>query len=303
MYERHLLSPAKRMLCLWLFVLLTAFIAAGCIFTGADGGEPASTPEPVQESAAPVKSEPYLSIFVPTGTLYDIPVSRELDEKFSAELSSGKELENISPAWKEGWGHFAPQGTDYPAIIYHGSDGRSYSLVRNSAGRYGTLGETDVNEAIKEFMALIAEETGWGVHASRADYSGLTRIELVFEGEAVMSITDAERLRAFEKLINEETYAVSGDSNDPPTELELRCTRADGAQLSLTVDTEDARLWIPPFRYYRYNAYESTGVKPLLDALGLSDWPVEVPEGYSEVNDENFARLMKGLCIPSETNP
>lgn len=286
--------------------LLAALFAAGCTFTGAAAGaELSPAPELSQETAAPEKlAQPYLSVFVPTAeTWHEIPVSKELDEEFLQEISAGKKLEDVSPVGKEGWGQLPPQGTDYFAILYHDSNGDQHRIIKNSAGRYGTLAETDANETIAKFMARIAEETGWGAYNARAAYTELTRIDLVYEGETVISITDAERLRAFETLVTQETYAVFGAANRTPTVLELRCTRSDGAQLSLTVDPEDCRLWIPPFTYYRYNAPESTGTKPLLDALGLSDWPVEAPEGYREIRDENFGRLMQGPFYPAGVEP
>ena len=50
----------------------------------------------------------------------------------------------------------------------------------------------------------------------------------------------------------------------------------DGSTFSMLAAPDMPRIFLPPFYYYEYNDAESTGTQPLLEALGLTEWPAEV---------------------------
>ena len=60
--------------------------------------------------------------------------------------------------------------------------------------------------------------------------------------------------------------------------VQLRMTRSDGSTVSVLLDTDTPRIFLPPFYYYEYNDYESTETLPLLEALGLTAWPAETED-------------------------
>ena len=58
--------------------------------------------------------------------------------------------------------------------------------------------------------------------------------------------------------------------------------------MTLAADPEAARFWLPPFSYYRYDAYEQeprTGA--LLKALGLDGWPSMDTVDHAAVREMN----------------
>ena len=81
--------------------------------------------------------------------------------------------------------------------------------------------------------------------------------------------------------------------------VQLRMTRSDGSTVSVLLDTDTPRIFLPPFYYYEYNDYESTETLPQLEALGL-------PAGPAETEDMNcnpwLTELMEEF-VPLPTAP
>ena len=127
---------------------------------------------------------------------------------------------------------------------------------------------------VQDLLGLIAQLTGWQTINGRGAFSDLTKAELIYNDRVLHTVTDSDHLRQLQNLLQngmQDTFAAK----TPMERVQLRMTRSDGSQVSVLVDPDTPRIFLPPFYYYRYNDYESTGSLPLLEALGLTEWPAE----------------------------
>ena len=182
--------------------------------------------------------------------------------------------------WIEGWGEQLPTGSEQISVYVKTEEIPFLPLFRNAAGDYGLNGIEITDEA--EILLSMAEKaTGWNLHSGPSDFTGLVRLELMYGNQVLLTVTDGDRLKAFEDLMKNGIRA-SYPSKTPNEWVELRCVSAQNGEektASLVLDPEEPRFWLPPCLYYRYNAYESTGVLPILNILGLEDWPEELKSG------------------------
>ncbi len=217
-----------------------------------------------------------LAVRLNDSSLAYLSVPAELAERIERKIETGSELPGISRVRMDGWGEQYAQGIDVPDLYYYPAYDRDRStyltILRNADGQYG-VGGREADEEIRALLTLLQRETGWNVFADPGDFAELTQIEVFFCGTLLTTVRDEAHLDAFEGLIAEGSFAAYA-SKTPNEIVEIRCTRTDGSTVTLAADPEAARFWLPPFSYYRYDAYEQeprTGA--LLRALGLDGWP------------------------------
>ena len=231
-----------------------------------------------------------LAVRLNDSSLAYLSVPAELAGRIERKIETGGELPGISRVRMDGWGEQYAQGIDAPDLYYYPAYDRDRStyltILRNADGQYG-IGGREADEEIRALLTLLQRETGWKVFADPGDFADLTQIEVFFCGALLTSVRDEAHLDAFEALIAEGSFAASA-SKTPNEIAEIRCTRADGSTVTLAADPEAARFWLPPFSYYRYDAYEQeprTGA--LLKALGLDGWPSMDTVDHEAVREMN----------------
>lgn len=228
-----------------------------------------STPERVPQDTWQLQCR------VQSSELYQTAVPDALAAALEDALAQARPLEGMDTEWVEGWGtRFIAGAEVLPVWLTPSGEQPDYSdcVQRNADGRYG-VGGVEADAAIRAILNWLGQETGWRVHADNTDYVNLKCIEICDKTGSLLRIEDHEKLKNFEDLMQNGLYTVSDASKTPNERIELRATTLSGDVLTLLLDPESPRLWIPPFGYYRYNAFESTEVQPMLDALGISDWP------------------------------
>lgn len=230
---------------------------------------------------------------VQSNELYQTSVPPMLAAALENELAQQKPLDGMETEWVEGWGtRYAAGAEVLPVWLAPSGEQFNYSdcMQRNAEGLYGING-VEADAAIRAILNWLGQETRWRVHADNADFVNLVSVELYDGADCVWRMTGEEHIKAFEDLMQNGMYTVADASKTPNERIELRATTVSGDVLTLLLDPESPRLWIPPFGYYRYNAFESTEVRPMLDALGLDDWPEALQTvDYAAVR-ESYERL------------
>lgn len=241
---------------------------------------------------------------VQSSELYETPIPPTLAAALEAKLSLGQPLEGMDTEWVEGWGMRYRAGAEVlPVWLAPGDRQPQYSdcVQRSPEGRYGLNG-VEADAEIRAILNWLGQETGWRVHADNTDFADLVRLELWNGDDCVLRVTDGERLAAFEALMQNSLYTVGDAGKTPGERIELRAVTAEGEALTLLLDPESPRLWLPPFGYYRYNAHESTEVQPLLDALGIADWPEALQTVDYALVRESYERAQpRPEDLPGET--
>ena len=242
------------------------------------------------ESAPESPSPARLAVRLNDSSLAYLSVPAELAGRIERKIETGSELPGISRVRMDGWGEQYAQGIDVPDLYYYPAYDRDRStyltILRNADGQYGIDGR-EADEEIRALLTLLQRETGWNVFSDPTDFTDLTQIDVFFCGTPLTSVRDEAHLDAFEGLIAEGSFAAYA-SKTPNEIVEIRCTRADGSVVTLAADPEAARFWLPPFSYYRYDAYEQeprTGA--LLKALGLDGWPSMDTVDHAAVREMN----------------
>ena len=214
------------------------------------------------------------------GTVFYMEVPDELAARIAQRVEENVKLGGFEPPqFTNGWGSADHSWTAERAEVFvRLYDGGSYGVYRGDGGVWGLSAEGNMVQAdaeVQELLGLIAQLTGWQTINGRGAFSDLTKAELIYNDRVLHTVTDSDHLRQLQNLLQngmQDTFAAK----TPMERVQLRMTRSDGSQVSVLVDPDTPRIFLPPFYYYRYNDYESTGSLPLLEALGLTEWPAEV---------------------------
>lgn len=214
------------------------------------------------------------------GTVFYMEISDELAGRIAQRVEENVKLGGFEPPqFTNGWGSADHSWTAERAEVFvRLYDGGSYGVYRGDGGVWGLSAEGNMVQAdaeVQELLGLIAQLTGWQTINGRDAFSDLTKAELIYNDRVLHTVTDSDHLRQLQNLLQngmQDTFAAK----TPMERVQLRMTCSDGSQVSVLVDPDTPRIFLPPFYYYRYNDYESTGSLPLLEALGLTEWPAEV---------------------------
>ena len=214
------------------------------------------------------------------GTVFYMEISDELAGRIAQRVEENVKLGGFEPPqFTNGWGSADHSWTAERAEVFvRLYDGGSYGVYRGDGGVWGLSAEGNMVQAdaeVQDLLGLIAQLTGWQTINGRGAFSDLTKAELIYNDQVLHTVTDSDHLRQLQNLLQngmQDTFAAK----TPMERVQLRMTRSDGSQVSVLVDPDTPRIFLPPFYYYRYNDYESTGSLPLLEALGLTEWPAEV---------------------------
>ena len=214
------------------------------------------------------------------GTVFYMEIPDELAARIAQRVEENVKLGGFEPPqFTNGWGSADHSWTAERAEVFvRLYDGGSYGVYRGDGGVWGLSAEGNMVQAdaeVQELLGLIAQLTGWQTINGRGAFSDLTKAELIYNDRVLHTVTDSDHLRQLQNLLQngmQDTFAAK----TPMERVQLRMTRSDGSQVSVLVDPDTPRIFLPPFYYYRYNDYESTGALPLLEALGLTEWPAEV---------------------------
>ena len=214
------------------------------------------------------------------GTVFYMEISDELAGRIAQRVEENVKLGGFEPPQcTNGWGSADHSWTAERAEVFvRLYDGGSYGVYRGDGGVWGLSAEGNMVQAdaeVQELLGLIAQLTGWQTINGRGAFSDLTKAELIYNDRVLHTVTDSDHLQQLQNLLQngmQDTFAAK----TPMERVQLRMTRSDGSQVSVLVDPDTPRIFLPPFYYYRYNDYESTGSLPLLEALGLTEWPAEV---------------------------
>ena len=222
---------------------------------------------------------PYMSVNG-GGTVFYMEIPDELAARIAQRVEENVKLGGFEPPqFTNGWGSADHSWTAERAEVFvRLYDGGSYGVYRGDGGVWGLSAEGNMVQAdaeVRELLGLIAQLTGWQTINGRETFSSLTKAELIYNGQVLHTVTDSDHLRQLQNLLQngmQDTFAAK----TPMERVQLRMTRSDGSQVSVLVDPDTPRIFLPPFYYYRFNDYESTGALPLLETLGLTEWPAEV---------------------------
>ena len=214
------------------------------------------------------------------GTVFYMEIADELAGRIAQRVEENVKLGGFEPPqFTNGWGSADHSWTAERAEVFvRLYDGGSYGVYRGDGGVWGLSAEGNMVQAdaeVQDLLGLIAQLTGWQTINGRGAFSDLTKAELIYNDRVLHTVTDSDHLRQLQNLLQngmQDTFAAK----TPMERVQLRMTRSDGSQVSVLVDPDTPRIFLPPFYYYRYNDYESTGSLPLLEALGLTEWPAEV---------------------------
>ena len=214
------------------------------------------------------------------GTVFYMEIPDEMAGRIAQRVEENVKLGGFEPPqFTNGWGSADHSWTAERAEVFvRLYDGGSYGVYRGDGGVWGLSAEGNMVQAdaeVQELLGLIAQLTGWQTINGRGAFSDLTKAELIYNDRVLHTVTDSDHLRQLQNLLQngmQDTFAAK----TPMERVQLRMTRSDGSQVSVLVDPDTPRIFLPPFYYYRYNDYESTGSLPLLEALGLTEWPAEV---------------------------
>lgn len=215
-------------------------------------------------------------------------VPLQLVDRIEQRLTENRQLGGFEqPQTTYGWSRPLVSWTaETPAVyLYLGSGGQvdyydRYDLCRGDGGQWGLMtqnGAVQADSEVRQLLALVGSLTGWQTQSGRESFSGLTAAELIYKDKILYTTDDSRHLAQLEQLLQNRTQA-SYAAKTPMERVQLRLTRSDGSQVSVLLDTDSPRIFLPPFYYYVYNDYESTGTQPLLEALGLTAWPPETED-------------------------
>lgn len=217
-----------------------------------------------------------------SGTVFYMEIPDELAARIGQRVAENVKLGGFEPPqFTNGWGSaFSSWTAETPEVHLRFKEdyGGFYSLCRGDGGVWGLCVDGNVvqaDAAVRELLAMIRSLTGWETESGREAFSGLASAELIYNGEILYTVSDADHMARLQNLLQNGTQAESA-AKTPPECVQLRLTRSDGSTVSVLAAPDMARIYLPPFYYYRYNDYESTGTQPLLDALGLTEWPAAV---------------------------
>lgn len=218
------------------------------------------------------------------GTVFYVEVPDELARRIRQRVAENVTLSGFTaPQFTNGWQRDLISWSAEKAevhLVFAEDYSEFYTLCRGETRLWGLATGDSVVEAdgeVRELLAMIAALTGWETNSGREAFTGLTAAELVYNGKTIHTVTDAARLGSLQNLLQNGTQA-SFASKTPMERVELRMTRSDGTTVSVLLDTDSPRIFLPPFYYYEYNDYESTETLPLLEALGLTAWPKETED-------------------------
>ena len=218
------------------------------------------------------------------GTVFYVEVPDELAQRIRQRVAENVTLSGFTaPQFTNGWQRDMISWTAEKAevhLVFAADYSEFYTLCRGETRLWGLDTGSSVVEAdgeVRELLAMIAALTGWQTDSGREAFTGLTAAELVYNGKTLHTVTDPARLGSLQNLLQNGTQA-SFASKTPMERVELRMTRSDGTTVSVLLDTDSPRIFLPPFYYYEYNNYESTETLPLLEALGLTAWPKETED-------------------------
>ncbi len=214
------------------------------------------------------------------GTVFYMEIPDELAARIAQRVEENVKLGGFEPPqFTNGWGSADHSWTAERAEVFvRLYDGGSYGVYRGDGGVWGLSAEGNMVQAdaeVQELLGLIAQLTGWQTINGRETFHDLTKAELIYNDRVLHTVTDSDHLRQLQNLLQngmQDTFAAK----TPMERVQLRMTRSDGSTVSVLVDPDTPRIFLPPFYYYRYNDYEATGTQPLLEALGLTEWPAEV---------------------------
>ena len=218
------------------------------------------------------------------GKLLYMELPDDLARRLQQRLAANEKLGGFEhPQFTNDWGRHLISWTAEMAEVFvnFSDDYRQHCrLVRGDAHTWGLSTDTGTIKAdseVRELLAMISALTGWQTENGREAFSGLTAAELIYNGKTLHTVIDTDRLAQLQNLLQNATQA-SFASKTPMERVQLRMTRSDGSTVSVLLDTDTPRIFLPPFYYYEYNDYESTETLPLLEALGLTAWPAETED-------------------------
>lgn len=222
---------------------------------------------------------PYMSVNG-GGKVFYMEIPDELAGRIAQRLAENVTLGGFeTPQDTHGWGSaFHSWTAERAEVFVRLSDDGFYGVYRGDGGVWGLSTENGVvqaNDEVQELLNLIANLTGWQTINGRETFHDLSKSELIYNGQVLHTVTDSEHLRQLQELLQngmQDTFAAK----TPPECVQLRLTRSDGSTVSVLAAPDMPRIFLPPFYYYEYNDAESTGTQPLLEALGLTEWPAEV---------------------------
>ena len=213
------------------------------------------------------------------GSRFYMEIPDALAQRIRQRLAENVRLPGFEPpADTRGWSRSLVSWTAESAEVYlhfPPEESGAYSLRRGDGGVWGIGTDGGVVQAdaeVRELLSMIASLTGWQTGMGRESFFDLTAAELIYNGKTLHTVTDRSHLAQLQELLQNGTQC-SYASKTPMERVQLRLTRGDGSTVSVLLDTDSPRIYLPPFYYYVYNDYESTGTRPLLDALGLTAWP------------------------------
>lgn len=226
-------------------------------------------------------SGPYMTVNG-SGRVFYMEVPDDLAARITQRVADNVKLGGFEPpADTHGWSRPLVSWTaESPEVhlVFSKDYSAFYTLCRGDSGVWGLSTENSVVQAdaeVRELLSLIASLTGWQTTMGRERFSDLLSAELIYNGETLHTVTDAGKMAQLQNLLQGGTQC-SHAAKTPPECVQLRLTRSNGTVFSVLVAPDTPRVYLPPFYYYEYNDYESTGTQPLLDALGLSAWPSAV---------------------------
>ena len=246
-------------------------------------GEEESLPRPAEVRWSEDRSAmtyPYMSVNG-GGTVFYMEIPDELAGRIAQRVKENVKLGGLeTPQDTHGWGSAFHSWSAERAEVFvslASGDG-SYGVYRGDGGVWGLNTENGVvqaNDEVQELLNLIANLTGWQTINGRETFHDLSKAELIYNGQVLHTVTDSDHLRQLQDLLQNGMQDTSA-AKTPPECVQLRLTRSDGSTVSVLVAPDMPRIFLPPFYYYEYNDAESTGTQPLLDALGLTEWPAAV---------------------------
>ena len=227
-------------------------------------------------------SGPYMTVNG-SGRVFYVEVPDDLVTRIRQRAAEHVTLGGFEPpADTHGWlrplNSWTAERPEVHLIFTEDSPRETYSLLRGDGGVWGIGTESGAVQAdaeVRELLSLIASLTGWQTTMGRERFSDLLSAELIYNGETLHTVTDAGKMAQLQNLLQGGTQC-SYAAKTPSECVQLRLTRSNGTVFSVLVAPDTPRVYLPPFYYYEYNDYESTGTQPLLDALGLSAWPSAV---------------------------
>lgn len=246
-------------------------------------------------------SYPMIAVYLHgRGCYYYISIPDALESAVQDALDMNIALDGIEPNTEVLGQEWHSQNIALPQIFYvHSSESRYTAIVRCKDGRIG-LGDIEATAAGTELLSLAEGVMGWNLDVSLGDFSDLVKIEVWFGDSLFFEISDEPQLNAFEGFL-QSSIVPDTAKNRQNQVIELRCFTSDDRQFSILADPWHPMLWLPPSTYYIYDKTDSGSSKPLMDILGIEEWPeigvrdseYQYPDGFFESFYERF-----GIVLP-----